>query len=247
MAAYKGNLEVLALLVEAIATSSTASKSQLSHAMEQIAVSAAQGGQVEVLRRYPQIFSMWQYTLKDCFHLNTSVEVFHWLANVAITLHPRNKNYGARTKGFRNQLGVAIRQGATALMEHMCERDPFGLWREDYGEDVYNLISIAAKANRDYAVKYFLAKGLPIGTDALEHASKHGNIPMMTRLLARYAFSQNVLRKSLLHAVSREHESVFRLLMECGTTMDNSLATEALLITKADGLDSMSTLIGEYQ
>ncbi|KAL7628440.1 hypothetical protein AAE478_002643 [Parahypoxylon ruwenzoriense] len=249
VAAFKGNTEVVRILLKDIALSDEDDLGR-SSALEY----AGEGNQLGTL----ELCLEPEYTEYDMFlatalESTTSTEVFERLFGIAKDFI--NKEHGrpgfpdfVNTSFLPGMFRHAVQHGAVPLTEHLITLglSPDGDWIDDGQRGRPDLVSVAAERGHYDMVAYLLEKGFRVGSDSIKAAAKHGNRRIVRLLLDHGVQDVDGWESALTHAAERENEPVFRLLMESGATIDQNTKGKVLQMAGEQGLESIAKLVKEY-
>ncbi|KAH8665252.1 hypothetical protein BGZ60DRAFT_516492 [Tricladium varicosporioides] len=252
IAAFKGNVEVMHMLLEAIKD-----PIHLQQARDDAVEFAGQGNQMGTLELcLNPVYTWHNSSLVDAASSTTSTEIFdrilplckdHLIDDARQALHPRpDKLLG---EFLSTRFHTAVVRGQLAMVRHLIQLGvtPRDSRMDDEACGYFTLISGAAVGGHTSVIAYLLANGVAITSRSLEAASKHGNPSCVRLLLEHGAIDKFKPGSALLESVKRENEPVLRQLMKSAMTMNESVIGQALNITENEGLLSMSKVLREYE
>ncbi|KAF4609458.1 hypothetical protein G7Y89_g15858 [Cudoniella acicularis] len=252
IAAFKGNAEVMRMLLEVLKDID-----HLEPARDLAAGFAGEGNQMVTLELcLDPVYTGHNQFVLAAAEDTTSTEIFdrvlqlckdHLIDDARLALHPRpDKLLG---EFLSKRLTSAVACGQLAMVRHLLQLGvkpcDIRTGDEDYG--YYGLINRAASRGHTSVIACLLENGVTITSRSLEAASRHGNPSCVKILLEHGAIDSFKPGSALLESIKRENELVLRQLIESGMRMNESLKEQALYITEKEGLLSMSKIIQEYR
>ncbi|KAI0180096.1 ankyrin [Hypoxylon sp. FL1284] len=253
IAAYKGNLDFIALLD----TNKPESPSQDKQLRALLVCNALAGNQMSVLDHVlgPSFSSaspdlmQWRRPLLEGLSRTTSVDVFKRCFEIVqnVLQYPSGPYNGIyRQEWLINHFGRAAKRGAVPLMEYLVGLGaPVDGAFPDDDSEFARPISLAALSGQEAAVKWLLDQGARLDR-SLQAAVARGSRRVVHMLLDHGAATdRDAVRKALVEAVKRENPDLFRLLVRRGAVLDGRTMNEALRCAKKEQLESMVGFLKE--
>ncbi|KAK8007790.1 c-x8-c-x5-c-x3-h type zinc finger protein [Apiospora arundinis] len=248
-AAYKGHDEALSLLLSALITRKDLDG--LLEATEYIILNASQGNQLSTLKLGLELGTRPEpHLITQALLSTTSLPIFERLLPLARDyfireMPPHPVYFGILLKDtFEHQ----VSSGVIPIMDYILRLNDPGLSHDGNYAKWKRPMRRAAKAGSLEAVVYLWNHGFPVDKDALDAAVKHGNPDVVQFLLEQPDTADYPLKAALYAAIRQENDKVVRVLLTEGSARLNEGAREnAQREAKYRGLESMESLIREYQ
>lgn len=211
----KGNVEMTRLILEHLRGAMEVDKEKRGEAYDSILQHAAKGNQIGTIEIGLE-YARCTWRLEGALMGTTSLDIFKYLLKFGEEhqLHP--------AVNYRRLFIFAAFNGDLPVTRYIFEE--CGLSKDtrriSAGAHWNNLIHEVAERGHYDVVEYLLEVGAVIGGDTIVAAAQHGSQRLVRLLLDKSTWCTRALKDALLSALERENDSVVRLLMEHGVSLD---------------------------
>ncbi|KAF2964666.1 hypothetical protein GQX73_g8891 [Xylaria multiplex] len=252
LAAYRGNNEILSLLLGAVTTDGPKDLEHLGNALTN-AILGNQSSTVELILE-PQQKWVHDYNMYLVYGIRGTADIgiFKRLVPFAREypihiLRLRSKPDYWRVKTLPAMLCSVASDGNLAILKHLVEEEGAELterWYRIHKKD--GPVLNAARDGRIDALVYLLGKGMPLPTATPQFAARSRN-PDIMRIIIEGDMQRNSnleFGPALVTAIERENEQVVRLLLHCEhVRIDEESKAQAQRHAEELGLESMAEMI----
>ncbi|KAI1771300.1 ankyrin [Hypoxylon cercidicola] len=253
MAAYRGNLDFISLLLENEPETTIYGNA---HRLT-ITYNAIWGSRIGVLDQAlgpsfgagtSDFMELRQSLVSGLSHI-PSIDVFKRcfdLVQDSLQYPCRPYNGIYRQKWLSERFHRAAECGAVPVMEYLAELGtPVDGHLSDEEDEFSSPISLAAFNGHENAVKWLLGRGANLAR-SLHAAVTHGSRRIVQVLLDHGAMNDTcAVQKALLETVKTENEGLFRFLVEQGAVLDKATIIKAIGIAEKEQLESMVEFLRE--
>ncbi|TGJ80745.1 hypothetical protein E0Z10_g8021 [Xylaria hypoxylon] len=252
LAAYRGNNEIMSLLLGAVTTGCRGDLQPLGHALK----NAILGNQLSTVELILESQQKWvrDYNM-DLVHGirgTSDIDIFKWLVPFAreypiYRTRLRSKPDYWRVKTLPTMVCSAASDGNLAILKYLVEVEGAELTERWYkNRKIEGPVLNTAKDGRIDALVYLLGKRMPIRPAAPRFAARSRN-PDVMRITIEGGMQQNSnleFGPALVTATKRENEQVVRLLLRCEhVRIDDEYKAQARRRAEELGLESMTEML----
>ncbi|TRX88602.1 hypothetical protein FHL15_010461 [Xylaria flabelliformis] len=252
LAAYRGNNEIMSLLLGAVTTDGPEDLLPLSYALK----TAIRGNQLSTVELILEPQQKWgrDYNLDRVPSVRgtADIDIFKRLVPlirdyfIRVRRHRSKPDYW-RVRTLPEMVCSAASNGNLAILKYLVEEEGAELperWYKTHRDQ--GPVESAAKDGRIDALVYLLSKGIPL-RPATPHLAARSRNPDVMRVAVEGGMQQNSdleFGPALLTATERENEQVVRLLLSCEhVRIDDESKTRARLRAETLGLESMVEML----
>ncbi|KAI0861016.1 hypothetical protein F4860DRAFT_514380 [Xylaria cubensis] len=253
LAAYRGNNEIMSLLLGAVTTDGPKDLMPLGYALK----NAIRGNQLSTVELILEPQQKWvlDYNM-DLVHgvrETADIDIFKRLVPF-VRDYPifirrlRFKPDYWRVRTLPEMVCSAASNGNSAILKYLVEEEGGELperWYKTHSD--HGPVESAAKDGRIDALVYLLGKGIPLRPATPQLAARSRN-PDVMRVAIEGGMQQNLnleFGPALLTATERENEQVVRLLLSCEhVRIDDESKARARRRAEELGLESMAEMLG---